>query len=153
MSKHLYTFLPTEGLSSRARAVYLSFANGGFVLMCLHAGIHIASILPKEMGKSRTDRHWGGFFLRRVCLLQTADPSIYVPEAAVCFLDYSEPVVFFLMDYLSIMILFAMIGYGVTLLLTKNRIIVKTTSLAGGLDLFIGGLWRKVFRMQSSSSS
>lgn len=57
------------------------------------------------------------------------------------------------MDYLSIMILFAMIGYGVTLLLAKNRIIVKTTSLAGGLDLFIGGLWRKVFRMQSSSSS
>ena len=37
------------------------------------------------------------------------------------FFDYGEPFVFFLLDYISIMILFAMIGYGVTLLLTKNK--------------------------------
>jgi len=37
------------------------------------------------------------------------------------FFDYNEPLVFFLADYISIMILFAMLGYGVTRLL-KGRL-------------------------------
>ena len=48
MSKHLYSFLPTDGLSSAARAIHLPLANWGFVLMSLHAGTHLGTILPKE---------------------------------------------------------------------------------------------------------
>ena len=48
MSKHLYTFLPADGVSSVARAIHLPLANWGFVLMSLHAGTHLDTMLPKE---------------------------------------------------------------------------------------------------------
>ena len=47
MSKHLYTFLPTDGSSSVTRAIHLPLSNWGFVLMSLHAGTHLGAMLPK----------------------------------------------------------------------------------------------------------
>ena len=122
MSKHLYTFLPTEGLSSLARAVHLPLANWGFVLMCLHAGMHLGSMLPKGSGEKSVLIGLGvvsfygvyAFFKRQI-------PQYMFLELPFVFFDYGEPRIFFLLDYLSIMILFTMIGYGVTLLLTKKR--------------------------------
>lgn len=122
MSKHLYTFLPTEGLSSPARAVHLPLANWGFVLMCLHAGTHLGSMLPKGSGEKAVLIGLGvvsfygvyAFFKRQI-------PQYMFLKLPFVFFDYGEPRIFFLLDYLSIMILFAMIGYGVTLLLTKKR--------------------------------
>ena len=51
MSKHLYAFLPTEGLSSVAREIHLPLANWGFVLMSLHAGTHLGAVLPRGRKK------------------------------------------------------------------------------------------------------
>lgn len=51
MSKHLYAFLPTEGLSSAAREIHLPLANWGFVLMSPHAGTHLGAMLPKGRKK------------------------------------------------------------------------------------------------------
>ncbi len=122
MSKHLYTFLPTEGLSSLARTIHLPLANWGFVLMCLHAGTHLGSMLPKGSGKKAVLISFGtisvygvyAFFKRQI-------PQYMFLKLPFVFFDYGEPRIFFLLDYLSIMILFSMIGYGVTLLLTKKR--------------------------------
>lgn len=122
MSKHLYTFLPTEGLSSLARAVHLPLANWGFVLMCLHAGTHLGSMLLKGSGEKAVLIGLGvvsfygvyAFFKRQI-------PQYMFLKLPFAFYDYGEPRIFFLLDYLSIMILFAMISYGVTLLLTKKR--------------------------------
>ena len=52
ISKHLYTFLPTDGVSSVARAIHLPLANWGFVLMSLHAGTHLSAMLPKDRKKA-----------------------------------------------------------------------------------------------------
>ncbi len=52
MSKHLYAFLPTDGLSSVVREIHLPLANWGFVLMSLHAGTHLGPMLPKGKGKT-----------------------------------------------------------------------------------------------------
>ena len=122
MSKHLYTFLPAEGLSRLARAVHLPLANWGFVLMCLHAGMHLASMLPKGSGRKAALIGLGAvslygayaFFKRQI-------PRYMFLKLPFVFFDYGEPLVFFLLDYISVMILFAMIGYGVTRLLTKKR--------------------------------
>lgn len=122
MSKHLYTFLPTEGLSSLARAVHLPLANWGFVLMCLHAGMHLGSMLPKGSGEKAVLIGLGvvsfygvyAFFKRQI-------PQYMFLKLPFVFFDYGEPFVFFQLDYISVMVLFAMIGYGVTRLLTKKR--------------------------------
>lgn len=122
MSKHLYTFLPTEGLSSLARTIHLPLANWGFVLMCLHAGMHLGSMLPKGSGKKAVLISFGTFSVYGVyAFFKRQIPQYMFLKLPFVFFDYGEPRIFFLLDYLSIMILFAMIGYGVTLLLTKKR--------------------------------
>ena len=118
MSKHLYTFLPTEGVSAVARAIHLPLANWGFVLMSLHAGIHLRSMLPK--GKSR-----------RILMMVFSAVSLYgiyaffkrqIPDymflnIQFVFFDYSEPRIFFLADYLAVIVSFALLGYGITRML------------------------------------
>lgn len=122
MSKHLFTFLPTDGLSSVARAIHLPLANWGFVLMSLHAGTHLGSILPAGKGKAAA---FGGlsvialygvyaFFKRQI-------PDYLLLRLPFAFFDYSEPRIFFLADYLAVMILFAMLGYGTILLLKRKQ--------------------------------
>ncbi len=119
MSKHLYTFLPTANLSSLARAIHLPLANWGFVLMSLHAGTHLGTMLPKKKGivlsflSALSLYGVYAFFKRQI-------PDYMVLRLPFVFFDYSEPRLFFFADYLAVMILFAVLGYGVTLLLNKN---------------------------------
>ena len=40
LSKHLYTFLPTDGLSAIARTAHLLLSYWGFALMSFHLGLH-----------------------------------------------------------------------------------------------------------------
>ena len=42
MSKHLFTFLPALPISAQARSIHLLLAYWGYVLVCLHAGTHLA---------------------------------------------------------------------------------------------------------------
>ena len=111
MSKHLYTFLPTEGVSSIARAIHLPLANWGFVLMSLHAGTHLDTMLPKEkkdiiLGFLAAISIYGSyaFFKRQI-------PAYMFLRLPFAFFDYSEPLFFFLADYLSVMVLFATLGF------------------------------------------
>ncbi len=119
MSKHLYTFLPTANLSSLARAIHLPLANWGFVLMSLHAGTHLGAMLPKKKGivlsflSALSLYGVYAFFKRQI-------PDYMFLRLPFVFFDYSEPRLFFFADYLAVMILFAVLGYGVTLLLNKN---------------------------------
>ena len=53
------------------------------------------------------------FFKRQI-------PQYMFLKLPFVFFDYNEPFVFFLADYISIMILFAMLGYGVTRLLESR---------------------------------
>ncbi len=120
MSKHLYTFLPTVNLSSLARAIHLPLANWGFVLMSLHAGTHLGTMLPKKKGivlsflSALSLYGVYAFFKRQI-------PGYMFVRLPFAFFDYSEPRLFFFADYLAVMILFAVLGYGVTLLLKQVR--------------------------------
>ena len=122
MSKHLYAFLPTDGLSSVARAIHLPLANWGFVLMSLHVGTHLGTMLPKGkkkaavLGCMTAVSLYGvyGFVKRQI-------PAYMFLKLPFVFFDYSEPRLFFLADYLAVMILFAILGYGITLLLKQKQ--------------------------------
>ena len=111
MSKHLYTFLPTDGVSSVARAIHLPLANWGFVLMSLHAGTHLDTMLPKEKKAIILDilaaiSIYGiyAFFKRQI-------PAYMILRLPFAFFDYSEARIFFFADYLSVMVLFATLGF------------------------------------------
>ena len=111
MSKHLYSFLPADGLSSVARAIHLPLANWGFVLMSLHAGTHLSAMLPKEkktviLGFLTAISLYGvyAFFKRQI-------PAYMFLRLPFAFFDYSEVRFFFFTDYLSVMVLFATLGF------------------------------------------
>ena len=111
MSKHLYAFLPTDGVSSVARAIHLPLANWGFVLMSLHAGTHLGAMLPKEkkaiiLGFLAAISLYGiyAFFKRQI-------PAYMFLRLSFAFFDYSEARIFFFADYLSVMVLFATLGF------------------------------------------
>ena len=122
MSKHLYTFLSTDGLSSVARAIHLPLANWGFVLMSLHAGTHLSAMLPKGRKKAAVLGCLGAVSLYGAyAFVKRQIPAYLFLKLPFAFFDYSEPRVFFLADYLTVMILLTMLGYGIMMLLKVSR--------------------------------
>ena len=122
MSKHLYIFLPTDGVSSVARAIHLPLANWGFVLMSLHAGTHLSAMLPKGRKKAAVLGCLGAVSLYGAyAFVKRQIPAYLFLKLPFAFFDYSEPRVFFLADYLTVMILLTMLGYGIMMLLKVRR--------------------------------
>ena len=122
MSKHLFTFLPTDGLSSVARAIHLPLANWGFVLMSLHAGAHLGVMLPKGKKKAVVLGCLGAVSLYGAyAFVKRQIPAYMFLKLPFAFFDYGEPRVFFLADYLAIIILFATICFFITAVLTVRK--------------------------------
>lgn len=122
VSRHLFTFLPLSGGAAAGRTIHLLCAYWGFLLMSAHLGLH-AGVLSARMGLNGGGKRsgavrkalsiifllvsaWGiyAFFRRNLA------EYLFLGTAFV-FFDYSEPVVFFLADYIAIMVLFAALFY------------------------------------------
>lgn len=127
MSKHLYTFLPTFPVSAYARQIHMAFAYWGYVLICMHAGLHMVAPIKRLHAKSK-----GLCMLIGVLTLGISIRGIFTfvnrgfvrymtGKVAFAFFDYSEPRVFFFFDYVAVMILFMMIGFGCFSILAKER--------------------------------
>lgn len=120
MSKHLYTFIQIRGISATAREIHLVLAYWGFVLLCLHAGGHLTA----PFGKLKRSRKKLWIALTAVqsaisvygCIafVKRGLPDYMFGRSSFVFFDLSEPRVFFFLDYVGIMILFAFAGYLVT---------------------------------------
>lgn len=116
MSKHLYTFLPVFPISSLARSIHMLLAYWGYVLLCIHAGTHLVVPLRKLFMKSK--RIFAAVCAVSGCIsvygcaafIKRGFPGYMSGRAMFAFFDYSEPRVFFFLDYLAIMVLFMMIG-------------------------------------------
>ena len=122
MSKRLFSFLPTTSFSAMARTIHLPLANWGLVLLSLHAGTHLGSMLPKEKGRKpilacmTLAALYGAYAF---CKRQI--PAYLFLKQAFVFLDHSEPLVLFLADLLAVMILFALLGFGISQGLGRKR--------------------------------
>lgn len=120
LSRYVFSFLPSHGGYEVAGKMHVLCAYWGFVLMSLHLGIHwriLLSIVRRYL-KPSNSRRWisrivaylfAGYgiiaFVRR-------DVGTYLLlKSHFVFFDYSEPVIFFLIDYLAIMGLFVLIGF------------------------------------------
>ena len=119
ISKHIYTFLPTGGLSSLAREIHLPLAHWGFVLMCLHTGVHLRPFIKRLplWGKAvgAVIAAYGVYaFVKRQF------PAYMFLKTGFAFFDYSEPALLFVLDVLAMMVLFAALGWWIDGVLTSR---------------------------------
>lgn len=109
MSKRLFRFLPTQGLSAAARTVHLFLSYWGYVLMCLHLGLHLDTMIRKKP-KWLTPVAGAASLYGVYAFFHRQFPDYMTLRSQFVFFDYSEPRLFFFADYLAIMALFATAG-------------------------------------------
>ena len=118
MSKHLYTFIDIPGIAGGAREIHLCLAYWFFILMCIHAGTHLSMFIKKSrvavisMAVIAAYGIWA-FVKRRFAQYMFLRTSFM-------FFDFDEPRILFLLDYISVMVLFVLLGYGINQLLAKK---------------------------------
>lgn len=132
MSKHLYTFLPSLPISAQVRSIHMLLAYWGYTLMCIHAGTHLVAPMKKLFMKSK--KIFAVVCVAVVCIsiygcaafIKRDFPGYMLGRTMFAFFDYSEPRAFFFLDYLTIMILFMIIGiliqYGLVRIHAKRNV-------------------------------
>ena len=120
MSKHLFTFLPAANLAAGARTVHLLAAYWGFLLMSLHLGLHLDRMVKKRppwlKGIAAAVAVYGliAFFRRGL-------PDYLFLRSRFAFFDPAQSRLWFFADYLTVMVLFALVGYGIGRALKSKR--------------------------------
>ena len=127
MSKHLYTVIQVQGISSLMRQIHMALAYWGFVLMSIHAGTHLQSLFGK-LRSGKTPVKTGSVILACAIFLYGIYAfikrelfSYMFLKITFAFFDFSESRVLFILDYLAIMILFAVIGLLITMGLSNTN--------------------------------
>lgn len=128
LSRYVFAFFPKHGGYELAQQVHILCAYWGFVCMSLHLGFHWSMMLAmaRKHLQPSSMRTWS---LRLIGWLWAAYGALAFRRRGVSlylllrshfvFYDYSEPVILFLIDYLSVMVMFVLIGYLISMLLKR----------------------------------
>lgn len=126
LSRHVFDFINIKGISALAGRVHMTCAYWGFALMSLHLGIHwciIMSAADKRFSKSggrkpRRRRTWILRFLGAAvavyglyAFVKRNIASYLFLQVHFVFFDYSEPVIFYILDYTAAMGMLIFLGY------------------------------------------
>lgn len=115
ISRYVFAFLPGTGGMSLARRLHILGAYWGFLLMSVHLGLHwnmILGMLRKALKiKSKTKSPSMIAFAAGLTIsgygiwvfISRGFPTCLFLKSEFVFLDYSEPKIFFYMDYLALM--------------------------------------------------
>lgn len=115
MSRYVFAFLPGTGGMSLARRLHILGAYWGFLLMSVHLGLHwnmILGMLRKALKiKSKTKSPSMIAFAAGLTIsgygiwvfISRGFPTCLFLKSEFVFLDYSEPKIFFYIDYLALM--------------------------------------------------
>lgn len=121
LSRHVFSFLTIQTGQSQARTIHLLCAYWGLVAMSLHIGFHfsmITGVIRKHIGKKPAGYTW----LARIAATAIAAYGVIaflsrevgnymLMKNEFVFFDFEEPIVFFFVDYITIMGLFIFIGH------------------------------------------
>lgn len=126
LSRYVFAGLSFRGLVSVARKVHMLCAYWGYALMSVHLGLHWSMI----SARLRQRVHLPDGVLRPVGLAAAIYGVYAFYKRSIwqymflishfVFFDYSEPVIFFFLDYIAVMWMFAYIGNAVMALLKKR---------------------------------
>ena len=115
MSRYVFAFLPGTGGMSLARRLHILGAYWGFLLMSVHLGLHwnmILGMLRKALKIKRKTKSpsmiafAAGLTISGYGIwvfISRGFPTCLFLKSEFVFLDYSEPKIFFYMDYLALM--------------------------------------------------
>lgn len=120
LSRHALAFLPIHGGRFAARSFHVVGAYWGMVLMAFHLGMHMDAISRRLRG-NRTDSPRRRRIMRAGALLI----ALYGAYALVkrqmidymvlripfVYFDFSEPLIFYILDVVAIIALFALMGH------------------------------------------
>lgn len=122
LSRYVFSFLSLTSGQSFARTLHLLASYWGFVLMSVHLGFHWSVIIGAV--KSMIKKTIAPMYIRafRILAIFIAVYGVYaffkrnigsymLLKVQFVFFDVSEPIIFFLLDYLAIMGLFVFAGY------------------------------------------
>ena len=130
LSRYVFTFLPKHGGYEAAQKAHILCAYWGFVCMSLHLGLHWSMMLTMAR------KHLQPSLLRTRCLrvigwlwalygafaFHRRGIKLYLLlRSHFVFYDDSESVIFFLIDYISVMALFTLIGCYLSRLLHQRQ--------------------------------
>lgn len=126
MSRHVFAFLPIRGGMAPARRLHILGSYWGYLLMSLHLGLHWGMVL-NVFGKRRAvQRKYQitGFIISLIiavygvyAFIKRDFPTYLFLRREFVFLDYDEPRLLFLLDYLALMgVCIFIVHYGAKLL-------------------------------------
>ena len=125
MAKHALSFLPHVGRRSIARTLHMAGAYWSFVLMNVHAGLHLQPLLRKA--RKRPAYPYLRIFALMLALygvfafFKRQLPGYMFFQLQFAFFDFDEPLAYFLLDYLAMMLLFMSCGAGLQSLLQQRK--------------------------------
>ncbi|MCD8090447.1 MAG: DUF4405 domain-containing protein [Clostridiales bacterium] len=121
MSRHVFAFLPVDGGMSLARKLHILGAYWGYVLMSFHLGLHWNMFINMTKRKFKGSSKLSNILLFSAGLLIACrgawvfikrDLITYMLlQSEFVFLDYSEPLILFYLDYLAMTGLFIFIAH------------------------------------------
>ena len=120
MSKHLYTFIPVLPILSQVRNLHMLLAYWGYVLLCVHVGVHLTRLMRKLFARSKkvfaaVCAACGGIAIYGgKAFMQRGFTGYLSGRMSFAIFDHSEPRLYFFLDYLVIMLLFMMAGCLIT---------------------------------------
>jgi hypothetical protein len=85
--------------------------------MCIHAGTHLTALMAKLGKKKQTIKVPVYLLLAGISVygcaasIKRGFPGYMTGSTMFAFFDYSEPLVFFILDYLAVIVLFMMLGW------------------------------------------
>lgn len=134
LSRYVFTFLKIRSGIAWAGRVHMLCAYWGFVFMSIHLGFHWNMMIAMTR-KALPLACAGSAVSTVVSRVIAALIAIYgmvafgkrdiwnylILKNHFAFYDFSEPVIFFLLDYLAVMGLFVVIGYYLSKMLLKKK--------------------------------
>ena len=118
MSKYILKDVTISGASSTLRTIHMTNAYWGFMLMSFHLGLHIRAVsasFTKHMGKGAKVILTAVFLVISAygayAFIKRGIGDYLLMKVMFAFFDFGEARIRFLLDYASVMVLVANIGY------------------------------------------
>lgn len=114
LSRYVFAGLSCRGLVSAARKIHILCAYWGYVLMSVHLGLHRGMLSATMRARHRLPQlRYVGLAIALYGVYAFCKRRIWQYMFLIShfvFFDYSEPVIFFFLDYIAVMWLFVRIG-------------------------------------------
>lgn len=127
ISKHVFTFVNIGGAMT-ARTIHMLCAYWGLVLMSVHLGMHISQMAARMKLKKKAVV-WALRIIFGVVgaggvyeFISLKFPDYLFGKVQFAFIDTSASAVLTTLQYLSVMVLFAYVGYFLQILLKRKNI-------------------------------